>query len=279
MAMIRKAPKTRPLAIKGNQDAIIEYTRARVERAKEAKPLDVVADSAKRTVSTVVATGACTGFREALEARGLSVIGEVLMGPEAVAVPFDELATDYEWADAAAIAFPTEPRWLDGGDTRFLAMRDEVCTPMLRRDFVVDPYQVYEAKYMGADAFVLDITLLDDATLKECLDIAQELLIDAMVEVNDAAELARALNAGATIIGIELADFKKLEAKMAEVAPGMPLVPEGCLLVIGPDIDSMEDAQYARQHGADGVLVGKMFLGIADQDERQDAIRTLTEID
>lgn len=264
-------------------DEIVAYTTARVARSKERMPSEQLTEAAKRMVSTVVVTGACMSFREALAARGLSVIGEVLLNDmtdaNGNAINLDplELATDYEWADAAAIAFPTEPRWLNGSDTQFLEVRDEVCVPLLRRDFVIDPYQIYEAKFLGADATTLDCSFLDEDALRECLAICDELNLDALVETTDADSLAKALTAGARIISIGITPFRLIVEEMAATAPGVPLVPEDCLLVVS-GLHSKEDAVYACEHGADGIMAGSLFVDKADPDERRDFIRAITEI-
>lgn len=327
------------------------YTKERVERAKERIPFEKMVEAAERMVSTeVVLTGSYMGFREALEGKGLSVIGEVRMpdacmcaaeadiAPEPIAdaptadvlsitevatadepsiadaptiaadasaetaasstavspadassspdckaasslpSPIDQ-ATDYEWADASAVTVPTEPRWLNGSDSDLLAIRNEISIPLVRRDFVVDAYQIYEAKHLGSDALILSASFLEESELETMLSICEELCIDALVEVHDACSLACALRAGATIVGMSLEAFKEIVANMKAASPGTPIVPEGCLLAIGPDITSADDARYAREHGADAVMLGAAFASIQDQDERQEAIRAISEIE
>lgn len=259
----------------------IEYTRARVRSAKENMSLEDMTQAAERMVSSeVVLSGAYMSLREALEAKGLSVIGEVCMSPddEDVLHHLDQ-ASAYEWADAAAITVPTEPRWLGGSNHTLLETRNDISVPIVRRDFIVDAYQIYEAKHLGADGLTIDASLVDGDTLKEMIEVCSELFIDAIVEVDGSLELAQALEAGANIVGMSLDALKATLAEMEATASGTPIVPKDCLLVVGPGISSMDDARFAREHGACGVMVGKMFACIPDEDERQDAIRAMTEIE
>lgn len=260
---------------------VADYTKERVERAKERMPLEKMIEAAERMVSSeVILTGAYMGFREALERKGLSVIGEVRIPDDGESgIHHLDQASAYEWADASAITIPTEPRWLNGSDSILLEARNDISIPLVRRDFVVDAYQIYEAKYLGSDGLTIDASLIDNETMQEMLSICKDLFIDALVEVHDASSLAAALGAGADIIGMELNAFKAVLEEMESAAPGTPLVPEECLLVVGPGITSLEDARYAREHGADAVMAGTMFACMEGEDERQEAIRAMSEID
>lgn len=228
-------------------------------------------------------TGAYQTFQDALRRKGLSVIAEIKKASPSKGVisedfPYLDIAYDYECADADAISCLTEPHWFYGSDEIFTEIREEISTPMLRKDFVVDPYQIYEAKNMGADAVLLICAILDDEQLHKCLRVCNELYIDALVEAHNEEEVKRAVNSNALIIGVNNRDLTDFSVDTSNAARLRELVPDDCLFVAESGIRSMDDAKRAYEAGADAVLVGEFLMRADTSEKRQELVRELTEI-
>lgn len=229
-------------------------------------------------------TGAYQTFQDALRKKGLSVIAEVKKASPSKGVisedfPYLDIAYDYECGDADALSCLTEPHWFYGSDEVFTDIRPEVSMPMLRKDFVVDPYQIYEAKNLGADAVLLICSILDDEQLRECLKVCNRLYIDALVETHNEEEVRRAVDSNALIIGVNNRDLTDFSVDISNAAKLRELVPDDCIFIAESGIASVEDAKRAREAGADAILVGEYLMRANTSDERQALLRELTEIE
>ena len=178
-------------------DTLADAARARVEENKKKKPMEVLKKEAK---SLAADTG--FPFEKALAAPGISVICEVKKaspskGLIAVDFPYLEIARQYERAGASAISVLTEPEYFLGSDDYLREIAREVSIPVLRKDFTVDEYQIYEAKLLGASAVLLICAILSEKELGQFLKKAHSLGLSALVEAHDEEEVARALRAGA----------------------------------------------------------------------------------
>lgn len=228
-------------------------------------------------------TGAYQTFQEALGRKGLSIIAEVKKASPSKGVisedfPYMDIAYDYECGDADAISCLTEPHWFYGSDEIFSDIRNEISAPMLRKDFVVDPYQIFEAKNMGADAVLLICSILDDDQLSQCLKICNELYIDALVEAHNEEEVRRAVDSNALIIGVNNRDLTDFSVDISNAEKMRDLIPDDCIFVAESGITSIDDAKRARDAGADAILVGEFLMRAGSSDERQEILRELTEI-
>lgn len=205
----------------------------------------------------------------ALRARGSSVIAEVKRRspskghladiPEPAA-----LARAYADGGAAAISVLTEERRFGGSLADLVAVRAEVDTPLLRKDFVVDDYQVLEARAAGADLVLLIVAALDDATLRRLHDLAGSLGLTTLVEVHDAEETARAVDLGAELVGVNARDLKTLEVHPGTFAELAPLVPADRVLVAESGVSGPGDAAAYVAAGARAVLVGEALVRTGD---------------
>ena len=152
-------------------------------------------------------------FEQALRADGLSFICEVKKASPSKGViapdfPYLRIAQEYEAAGADCISCLTEPKWFLGSDKIFTDIRETVHTPMIRKDFTVDAYQIYQAKLMGADAVLLICAILDTKTIASYLELCDNLGLTALVEAHDAAEIQSAVAAGARVIGVNNRNLK-----------------------------------------------------------------------
>ena len=204
-------------------------------------------------------------FVSALKKPGLSFICEVkraspskgLIAPD---FPYLDIARSYEAAGADAISCLTEPKWFLGSDDIFRDIRRTVATPMLRKDFTVDEYQLYQAKVMGANAVLLICAILDTATLAKYLDICASLGLAALVETHDGTEIRSAVSAGARIIGVNNRNLKDFSVDFSNAARLRDLIPPEAVYVAESGVTGPEDAAALRKLGADAVLMGEVLM-------------------
>ena len=171
-----------------------------------------------------------------------------------------KIAKNYEAAGAAAISVLTEPYWFKGHDSHLREIANAVKIPLLRKDFTVDEYMIYQAKALGASAVLLIAAILDKAALKEYIKIAHGIGLSALVEVHDEREIEAALNAGARIIGVNNRDLKTFEVDISLSEQLRPLVPKEVIFVAESGIKTREDVARLREVGTDAVLVGETLM-------------------
>lgn len=204
-------------------------------------------------------------FQKALSKPGLSFLCELkkaspskgLIDPE---FPYLDIAKDYEAAGADAVSCLTEPKWFLGSDDIFRRVRQTVSLPMLRKDFTVDPYQIYEARLIGADCVLLICALLDTQTLNEYLKLCQELGLAALVETHDEDEVRSALAAGATILGVNNRNLKDFSVDFQNAKRLRDLIPPEVLYVAESGISGPQDVAELKAVGADAVLIGETLM-------------------
>ncbi len=184
--------------------------------------------------------------------------------------PFDHLAiaATYRDAGAAAISVLTDEHFFQGSLALLEAIRElPAIPPLLRKDFIIDPYQVYEARAYGADALLLIVAALDDERLASLLSLSTSLGMATLVEVHNQAELQRALAVGATLVGVNNRDLHSFQVSLATTAELARHLPDGArhpILVSESGIFTPADVAYVRACGADAVLVGEALITAAD---------------
>ena len=245
-------------------DDIAAYTRFRVENLKKQRSLYAVRDEAEgRPVGK--------DFQAALAAPGLSVIAELkqaspskgLIAPDFERIYLDK-ARQYEEGGAAAISCLTEPKFFLGSDEYLRQVRAAVQLPILRKDFTVDEYQIYEAKCLGADAVLLICSLLSQGQLAEYLCQAHELGLSALVEAHDADEVGSALAAGAAIIGVNNRNLKDFSVNPLNSLRLREQIPAEKLFVAESGIAKASDCAGLKAAGVQAVLVGEALMRSSD---------------
>lgn len=240
-------------------DQIIEGVREDLAARRAAHPLTQVQERALAAPSPRDALAALT------ERRGVHVIAEVKRSSPskgalaAIADPAG-LAADYAAGGASMISVLTESRRFGGSLADLDAVRARVDVPVLRKDFVVDPYQVWEARAHGADVVLLIVAALPQEVLHGLLERVESLGMHALVEVHDEAELARALDAGARIVGVNNRDLRTLEVDRSTFARLAPAIPAGRVAVAESGIRGPLDVMAAVEAGAGAVLVGEALV-------------------
>ncbi|MBV5307977.1 indole-3-glycerol phosphate synthase TrpC [Chromatium okenii] len=174
------------------------------------------------------------------------------------------IAASYAQAGAACLSVLTDIDFFQGSDAYLQAARAACALPVIRKDFIIDPYQVYEARVLGADCILLIAAGLSDARLTELNALAQELNMDVLVEVHDAAELARALAIPGRLIGINNRDLRTFEMNLNTTLELRAAIPPERLLVTESGILLPEDVALMRAHGVNAFLVGEAFMRAAD---------------
>lgn len=245
-------------------EEIAEKTRVRVEQARKVKSLEQIKEEAE-------ALPADTGFpfERALAGEGVSFICEVkkaspskgLIAPD---FPYIEIAGNYEKAGARAISVLTEPYYFQGADAFLTEISRNVGLPLLRKDFTVDAYMIYEAKLLGASAVLLICAILSEQELVKYIRIAEGLGLSALVEVHDEQETAMAVRAGARIIGVNNRDLKTFTVDIHNSIRLRKLVPKEILFVSESGIRGPEDIRELAENQVDGVLVGETLMRAGD---------------
>lgn len=171
-----------------------------------------------------------------------------------------EIAAGYERAGAAAVSVLTEPTFFDGTLDHLASVRQSIALPVLRKDFVVDQYQLFEAREAGADAVLLIVAGLDDSELIDLGRRAHDLGLSCLVEVHDRGELARAIDTGARVIGVNNRNLRTLEVAIETSEQLIDLFPNDCLAVAESGLRSGSDLRRLRSAGFDAFLIGEAFM-------------------
>jgi indole-3-glycerol phosphate synthase len=244
---------------------IIAARRRRIEEARASVSLE----SLRRTAET---RSDFRDFAAAISGEVLSVIAELkkaspsrgLLRPEFRPL---EIAQAYQQAGASALSVLTEEEFFQGSLNDLTAVRGAVSLPVLRKDFIVDKYQVYEAVAAGADAFLLIVAALEDSDLKHFISLAKQLRATALVEVHTAEELDRAVAAGARTIGINNRNLHTLEVSLETSFRLREKIPPSCLAVSESGIKSGEDLERLAKAGFNAALIGEHLMLAGDPGE------------
>ena len=214
-------------------------------------------------------------FEAALKDDSIAIISEVKRASPSkglIAEDFDYLniAKEYEEAGVSAISVLTEPYFFQGSDNILKEISENVKTPIVRKDFTISSYMIYEAKLIGASAILLIVSILDDNQLKEYLELADELGLSSIVETHDEKEIERALNAGARIIGVNNRNLKDFTVDIHNSVNLRKNVPEDIIFISESGIKTPEDVRILKENNVDGVLIGETLM-------RSDDKKTLIE--
>lgn len=245
-----------------------DITQAVARRLAEDKALVSPDEMKARALASPKKTG--FPFWEALKKTGMSFICEVkkaspskgLIAPD---FPYKEIAREYEKAGAAAISVLTERDYFKGSPAYAEDIARTVHTPVLRKDFIIDEYQVYEARAIGAAAVLLICAVLDDDRLCRYLQLAHDLGLSALVEAHDEEEVKRALAAGAGIVGVNNRNLKDFTVSLDNSIHLRPLVPKDVVFVAESGIKTASDVGTLYRHGVDAVLIGETFMRSDDK--------------
>ncbi len=257
-------------------DTIAAYARERV-----AKDRETVSFEAMRELAMQGSPAGGKAFYDAIAKPGMRFICEVKKASPSKGVidpVFDyiSIARSYDAAGADAVSCLTEPKWFLGSDSIFRDIRAEIAAPMLRKDFVVDEYQLYQAKVLGADCALLICAILDTAALARYLGVCEDLGLAALTEAHDAEEIASAVAAGARMIGVNNRNLKDFSVDLGNAARLRDLIPPERLYVAESGVKTPEDAAAMKAIGADAILMGETLMRAPDKGAALRAMREAT---
>lgn len=217
-------------------------------------------------------------FEKALSKDGISFICEVKRaspskGMISPSFPYLDIAREYERIGASAISCLTERKYFLGKPEYLRDIASIVSIPVLRKDFIIDEYQIYEARALGASAILLICAILTDEKMKHFMTLADSLGLSVLTEVHDEEEVRRALAAGARIIGVNNRNLKDFTVSLSNAVRLSSLVPDDVLFVAESGIRTRKDIETLEQCGADAVLIGEIFMRAPDKEKMFDTLR------
>lgn len=244
---------------------IAQSARERIEEKKKCVSLYQIREKAEQ-----LETRSDFPFEKALKKPDIALICEVkkaspTKGLIAESFPYVSIAQEYEAAGADAVSVLTEPFYFKGDDAYLSEIADAVSIPLLRKDFTVDVYFIYEAKLLGASAVLLICALLDGDSLRAYIETAHSLGLSALVETHTEKEVEMALKAGARVIGVNNRDLRTFKVDLAVSEALRRLVPRDQIFVSESGIRTADDIQRLREMGADAALIGETFMRATDK--------------
>lgn len=246
-------------------DEIAAKTRERVEEAKMVVPLEKIREQAM-----AMPRDKSFPFREALKKKGIQFICEVKKASPSKGIiaedfPYLTIAEEYEAAGAAAISVLTEPFYFQGDDNFLREIAQKVRIPIIRKDFTVDEYMIYEARILGASAILLICAILSEEQIKKYQQIAEELGMSALVEAHDEEEVKMALRCNASIIGVNNRDLQTFQVDINNSIRLRKLVPEEIIFVSESGMKEREDIRQLEENGTNAVLIGETLMRSPDK--------------
>ena len=250
---------------------ILEEIAARTrERIAKEKSCISVSELENRIQEVNKNAGKRITLLQALQKDGMSYICEVkkaspskgLIAPD---FPYLAIAKEYEQAGASAISCLTEPFYFQGADQYLREISAAVQIPVLRKDFTVDEYMIYQAKSLGASAVLLICAILDDGELRAYRQLAKELGLDALIEAHDEYEVDRVLNLGAEIVGVNNRDLRTFQVDMNNSIRLRKMASDNVVFVSESGIRTPEDIRLLYENKVDGVLIGETLMRSPDK--------------
>ena len=241
-------------------DDIVIKQKERIAKEKKEKNIE----SLKLEVLNI-SLGEKFFFEESLRVKDFSFICEIQKASPSKGVivekfPYIDIAQEYETAGASAISVLTEPNFFKGNDKYLKDISGIVNIPVLRKDFIIDEYQIYQAKLIGADAILLICAILDETTLKNFLHLAKSLKLSCLVETHNEEEIKKTLNIGADIIGINNRDLKTFTVDINTSLKLRKLIPSNKILISESGIKTAEDIRILKDIGFNGALIGESMM-------------------
>lgn len=254
-------------------DRIVDDTRLRVNFQRTIRPLPDVTEACR-----IYPRRIRFPFQKALSDDGLSFICEVKKASPSKGViakefPYVDIAREYERIGASAISVLTEPKYFKGSDRYLEEISENVGVPLLRKDFIIDEYQIYQAKLLGASAVLLIASILPDDSLENYRRLAESLGMSALVEAHNIDDVERSVSAGARIIGINNRDLRDFTVDIDNSVNLRPSIPDGIIAVSESGISTRDNVKKIRDAGFDAVLMGESFMRSKDRQSMIEAMR------
>lgn len=246
-------------------DQLAAHARLRV-----AEDIEKLGREEMKEKALSMGAGGGRAFYSALAKPGMSFICEVKKASPSKGIisldfPYLDIAKSYEAAGADCISCLTEQKWFLGSDEIFCEIRSAVATPMIRKDFTVDEYQLYQARTMGANAVLLICAILDTPTVAKYQEICDTLGLAALVETHNEEEIKSAVSAGAKIIGVNNRNLKDFSVDFSNAARLRDMIPPEAVYVAESGVTGPADARILKNIGADAALIGEALMRAEDK--------------
>ncbi len=253
-------------------DKLAQSTKKRVEQEKKNIPLEVVKKQAMDMPKGNFE------FEKALAKSGINFICEVKKASPSKGIiaekfPYVDIAKEYEKAGASCISVLTEPEYFKGDKKYLKEISENVSIPLIRKDFVIDEYMIYDGKIHGASCVLLICSLLDEDTIRKYIEICDSLGMSALVEAHDEEEVEKAIKSGARIIGVNNRDLKTFTVDIGNSEKLRKLVPEDILFVAESGIKSNVEIERLKKAKVNGVLIGETFMKAENKKQMLDELK------
>ena len=247
-------------------DNIVGKVKTRIEQQKLVQPLEWL-------IKNTTAPKNLTLFKSRLCRPGIQIIAEIKKAsPSAgmIAKDFDPLkiAAEYEVADVSAISVLTEEDFFQGSLEILQQLRNHISLPLLRKDFIIDPYQIYQSKYYGADCILLIASILSERELKHLTTLAKKLNLNYLLEIHDESELKKVLAMDVDIIGINNRNLKTFEVDITNSLKLKDKIPQDKITVSESGIKNYQQVQTLENAGFDAILIGESLIRAEDKKEK-----------
>ncbi|MCC7553260.1 MAG: indole-3-glycerol phosphate synthase TrpC [Methanobacteriaceae archaeon] len=214
-------------------------------------------------------------FKKALNKNSLSIIAEIKKASPSKGIIDSDfnylaIAKEYEDAEVDAISVLTEPYFFKGNDSYLEKISKNVKIPIIRKDFIVDEYMIYEAKLIGADAILLIVAILDEKKLRDYIKIAKKIGLSTLVETHSKKEIEIAISCGSEIIGVNNRDLKTFNVDLNTFIKLNQYIPDDVICISESGIKNKEDINLLKKNGVDGVLIGETLM---KSENKEDLIR------
>lgn len=245
-----------------------------VEQRQSQLPLSELQQSLKNALPV---RGFISALQKKLDLNQPAVIAEIKKASPSKGVIREnfnppEIARSYQQGGAACLSVLTDRDFFQGSDEYLIAAREACDLPVIRKDFIIHAYQVFEARVMGADCILLIVAALEQSQLIDLHDLAIELGMDVLVEVHDEHEMQRAVALNLSMVGVNNRNLRTFETRLDTTVELLPMLPEGCFMVTESGIHSAQDVQFMRDNDINAFLVGEAFM------RAQDPGKALSEI-
>lgn len=246
-------------------DILQKILKRKVEEITAAAEKESLADLSKRAEAGLPVRGFIKSIENKIAAGQAGVIAEIKKASPSKGVMREnfmpaEIAKSYESAGAACLSILTDHDFFQGSAEYLMQARAVTQLPVIRKDFIIDPYQVYEARAMNADCILLIVSALGDAMLNELLGLAHHLGMDVLMEVHDREEMQRAIQTGARLIGVNNRNLRTFELSLNTTLDMLDMLPDDRILVTESGIHTPDDVKLMRNNNVNAFLVGEAFM-------------------
>ncbi|MBS1270151.1 MAG: Indole-3-glycerol phosphate synthase [Gammaproteobacteria bacterium] len=256
----------RPIQVTDTLSRIIRHKAGEVSKRSKQVPLRALRE---RSAEKPAPRGFLQALKNPIREQRPAVIAEIKKASPSQGVIREDfepgaIAFSYARGGAACLSVLTDERFFQGADAHLKAARQHCPLPVLRKDFMIDPYQIWESRVIGADCILLIVAALGDAQLVELSELALELGMDVLVEAHDEQELQRALDIRVPLIGINNRDLRTFETHLSTTLDLLSRIPGDRIVITESGIHRRQDATLMQQHGVYGFLVGEAFMRAAN---------------